>query len=128
MLIDDEARLLSESNDPTAGNEYSRVVIGGLSQGCAASIFCLLGGFSGPDDGQDKRLGGFVGMRGWLPFESEISGLLELGGENEDEDTDDDDDNDPFSHDDDDDDENEDIPASIQALNLIRDVLNLSPL
>ncbi|KAK1147707.1 hypothetical protein N8T08_001052 [Aspergillus melleus] len=126
-LIDDEARLLSESGDPVAGNGYNRVVIGGLSQGCAASVFCLLGGFAGPDDGQDKRLGGFVGMSGWLPFEREISGLLELSGENADEETGGDDDDDPFFHDEDED-EDEDVPASVQALNLVRDVLDLSPL
>lgn len=36
-LIDEEARLLD--------GKYSRVIIGGLSQGCATSIFCLLGAF-----------------------------------------------------------------------------------
>lgn len=40
-MIDKEAELLS--NDPAVGDGYSRVVVGGLSQGCAASVFCLLG-------------------------------------------------------------------------------------
>ncbi|KAH8434994.1 alpha/beta hydrolase [Aspergillus melleus] len=123
-LVDEEARLLGEyeANGPGAGNGYGRVVVGGLSQGCAASVFCLLAGW---EDGQGtKRLGGFVGMSGWLPFERDISGLLGLMGEDGDEDTGDDDDDDPFFHDD----EEKDIPASIQALNLVRDVLDLPPL
>lgn len=120
-LIDDEARLFRESNNPTVSDEYSRIVIGGLSQGCAASVFCLLGGFSGQDSGQHKRLGGFVGMSGWLPFEREIMELLEMNGGDERETEDDD----PFSRDDE---EDEDIPAPIQALNHVRDVLDLPPL
>ncbi|PLN84992.1 putative phospholipase/carboxylesterase [Aspergillus taichungensis] len=120
-LIDDEARLFRESNDPTVSDEYSRIVIGGLSQGCAASVFCLLGGFSGQDSGQLKRLGGFVGMSGRLPFEREITELLESNGGDEGESEDDD----PFSRDDE---EDEDIPAPIQALNHVRDILDLPPL
>ncbi|KAL3472715.1 Phospholipase/Carboxylesterase-domain-containing protein [Aspergillus californicus] len=73
-LIDDEARLFRTANDIPipAGEEYSRIVIGGLSQGCALSVFCLLGGF---------------------PFEKEITGLLKSDGDNESDD-------DPFSRDD----------------------------
>ncbi|KAJ7188942.1 Alpha/Beta hydrolase protein [Mycena filopes] len=41
----------------------SRVLIGGLSQGCAASLHALLN-FQ-PDDG---TLMGYIGMCGWLPF------------------------------------------------------------
>ncbi|KAE8140804.1 Alpha/Beta hydrolase protein [Aspergillus pseudotamarii] len=108
-LIDEEARLLD--------GEYSRVIIGGLSQGCATSIFCLLGGF--PED-KIKPLGGFIGMSGWLPLEREISGLLESGGSESDME-----DDDPFSHDDE---EDEDIPAHVQAINHVRDVLNMPAL
>ncbi|PLB51485.1 alpha/beta-hydrolase [Aspergillus steynii IBT 23096] len=111
-LVDDEARLFKESNSTTE-DVYSRIVIGGLSQGCAASIFGLLGGFSG-------RLGGFVGMSGWLPFESEIVESWNLDVEDDGQD-----DNDPFAHDDEDDGE---IPAFIRALNHVRDVLDLPPL
>lgn len=58
-LVDEEARLLREGNENGAsavGGGYGRVVIGGLSQGCAASVFCLLGGFpslSKEEDGGD---------------------------------------------------------------------------
>lgn len=38
-LIDKEAELLS--NNRVVGDGYSRVMIGTLSQGCAASVFCL---------------------------------------------------------------------------------------
>ncbi|PKY04389.1 putative phospholipase/carboxylesterase [Aspergillus campestris IBT 28561] len=120
-LIDDEARLFRESNDPTVSDGYSRIVIGGLSQGCAASVFCVLGGSPGQDSGQRRRLGGFVGMSGWLPFEREITGLLGLDDEDEGENEDDD----PFSRNDE---EDEDIPAPIQALNHVRDILDLPSL
>ncbi|KAJ7721509.1 putative phospholipase/carboxylesterase, partial [Mycena metata] len=52
-LIDEEAKLV--------GN--SRVIIGGLSQGCAASLHALLN-FQ-PDEG---ALLGYIGLCGWLPF------------------------------------------------------------
>ena len=130
-LVDEEARLLREgnTNDASAvGDGYGRVVIGGLSQGCAAAVFCLLGGFSPLSKGEDggdgetrqSPLGGFIGMSGWLPFEREIAGLL--NGESEAEE---DDDDDPFSHDDEDED---DVPAHIKALNHVRGILDLPPL
>ena len=124
-LVDEEARLLREGNANANGDGYGRVVIGGLSQGCAAAVFCLLGGFpslSNGGDGETRQspVGGFIGMSGWLPFEREIAGLL--NGESEAEE---DDDDDPFSHDDEDED---DVPAHIKALNHVRDILDLPPL
>jgi predicted esterase len=63
-LVEEEAKLLS--NDSAVGDGYSRIVIGGLSQGCAAAVFCLLGGFSSASEyGEGKRLGGYIGMSGW---------------------------------------------------------------
>lgn len=44
-----------------------RIILGGLSQGCAAAIYTLL--FSGLD------LGGFIGWCGWLPFQRAIEDL-----------------------------------------------------
>lgn len=102
---------------------YSRVVIGGLSQGCAASVFCLLGGLS--SHGERQRLGGFIGMSGWLPLEREIAGILKMdnGGQGQSDDGDEDED-DPFAHDSD----GDDIPAHIQAVNHVREVLELPPI
>ncbi|KAF4217021.1 hypothetical protein CNMCM8980_003989 [Aspergillus fumigatiaffinis] len=124
-LIDEEAKLLS--NDPTVDDGYSRVVIGGLSQGCAASVFCLLGGFpSASEDGESKRLGGYIGMSGWLPFEGEISGFLNIdkGDPGESKSGAEEDDDDPFAHDTD----GADVPAHIQAVNHIRDILGMPPI
>lgn len=47
-----------------------RVIIGGLSQGCAAALHVLLnfGGGGGGGGEEEERLGGFIGMSGWLPF------------------------------------------------------------
>ena len=58
------------------GGSSERVVLGGLSQGCAASLVALLL-WDGP------KLGAFMGMCGWLPFcgllEREFREAVELG-------------------------------------------------
>ncbi|KAL4795024.1 Alpha/Beta hydrolase protein [Aspergillus venezuelensis] len=122
-LVEEEAGILSGLEE-TNEDGYSRVIIGGLSQGCAASVFCLLGGAFA------KALGGFIGMSGWLPLEGEVSDVLGMG-ENLDEDGNkDEDDDDPFGHDSDSDfeDGSGPVPAHIQAVNHIRDVLELETL
>lgn len=68
-LISDETRVLGEGN---CG--YGKVVLWGLSQGCAAGIFALLGGWF--DDSEVGALGAFVGMSGWLPFEQQLEEIL----------------------------------------------------
>lgn len=124
-LIDQEAGLLS--NDSAVSDGYGRVVIGGLSQGCAASVFCLLGEFLSAGGGS-KPLGGFIGMSGWLPFEAEIAELLKIEegdqGESGSESEAEEDDDDPFAHDTDCD----DVPVHIQAVNHIRDILGMPPI
>ncbi|MCJ1356220.1 MAG: hypothetical protein MMC33_006214 [Icmadophila ericetorum] len=45
-----------------------KVVLGGISMGCATGLHVLLNGV--------VRLGGFLGLCGWLPLEMEISGYL----------------------------------------------------
>ncbi|KAL4960998.1 Alpha/Beta hydrolase protein [Aspergillus stella-maris] len=107
-LVEEEAGILSGLEEGN-GDGYSRVIIGGLSQGCAAA------------------LGGFIGMSGWLPLEGEMSAILGLD-ENSDEDADEDkDDEDPFDHDSDSDAEDGSgpVPAHVQAVNHVRDVLEL---
>ena len=42
-----------------------RIILGGISQGCATAIHTLLYG--------GIRLGGFIGLNSWLPFEPEIT-------------------------------------------------------
>ena len=56
-----------------------RVVVGGLSQGCAAALHVLLN-FGGP-----FPLAGFVGMSGWLPFAETLDPAVEDGNEDEDD-------------------------------------------
>ncbi|KAG0646939.1 Acyl-thioesterase 1 [Hyphodiscus hymeniophilus] len=41
-----------------------RIILAGISQGCATAIFALLSG--------GIRLGGFIGLSSWLPFQDEI--------------------------------------------------------
>ena len=71
-IIDAEAKAVGAEN----------VLLGGLSQGCAAALFALL--TYRPADGAGTRLGGFLGMSGWLPLRSKIGasakGLAEKSG------------------------------------------------
>lgn len=66
-LIDAEARVLGD---------HKKIILLGLSQGCAAAIFTLLGGYFGQN--RVNALGAFVGMSGWLPFEQELCQILQL--------------------------------------------------
>ena len=56
-LIDTEANIL---NDGAGETGYRKVILGGLSQGCAAGIFTLLGGDFG--ESGNERPGAFFGM------------------------------------------------------------------
>lgn len=49
------------------------IILGGISQGCAASLVTLLL-WEG-----EERLGGVVGMCGWLPYTSQMRGQLMVG-------------------------------------------------
>jgi predicted esterase len=66
-VISEEARILG------AGS-HRKIILWGLSQGCAAGIFTLLGGpvNASPAD----ALGAFVGLSGWLPFEQQLRDIL----------------------------------------------------
>lgn len=160
-LIENEASILGEDG-------HQRVVFGGLSQGCAAAIFTLLGG----NEAGEKRQapGAFVGMSGWLPFEQQLRDILgcdprvedeaELESSHfnaedgdspsdhpEDEYSEDSSDdatedafsdtdcvNDPFSRTTAEDDgfdpfsDGDDVPLAVEALNHVRDILDLAPL
>ncbi|KAL8950204.1 MAG: hypothetical protein Q9222_003751 [Ikaeria aurantiellina] len=48
------------------------VVLGGLSQGCAAALIALL-------MWEGEAIGGVFGMCGWLPFRREVSEVAEMG-------------------------------------------------
>lgn len=66
-LITKEAHILGEGG-------HRKVILWGLSQGCAAAIFTLLGGWS--DITEPKALGAFIGMSGWLPLERHLNEIL----------------------------------------------------
>ncbi|KAL1990862.1 hypothetical protein VTN49DRAFT_5865 [Thermomyces lanuginosus] len=99
-LVEEEAGILGVGG-------YQRVVLGGLSQGCAASIFTLLGGGFGADG--HERLGGFVGLSGWLPFEKQLRDLS-------------------YSQDSDDVDGDDDLFGDDEENNVVGDARRLSPL
>ncbi|KAK8037130.1 alpha/beta-hydrolase [Apiospora marii] len=89
------------------------VYLGGLSQGCAASLVALL-----LWDGEP--LGAFVGMAGWLPYAYRLSSLVTSLPEVEDGDFD------PFRRDEDDEDETqiEERPVD-EAATWLRDQIEL---
>ncbi|GLI80586.1 hypothetical protein PoHVEF18_008941 [Penicillium ochrochloron] len=66
-LIAQEAQILGEGG-------YRKIILWGLSQGCAAGIFTLLGGWN--DSNEEKAVGAFIGMSGWLPFEQQLCDIL----------------------------------------------------
>ncbi|KAF2171804.1 hypothetical protein M409DRAFT_50444 [Zasmidium cellare ATCC 36951] len=107
-MVEDEVKLVGSKN----------VIIGGLSQGCAASLHLLLSyeGGSG-DQGSRKPLGGFVGMSGWLPFAKDVRLILNP------EDSSDDDD-DPFGASG----SRSDASTAVQVCNFIRDNMDLPAL
>jgi predicted esterase len=69
-LVEREAKSLGPGEEG-----YKRVLVGGLSQGCAASSFAFLGGLAG-----EHRLGAFVGMSGWLPLQRNLDDILDVKG------------------------------------------------
>jgi len=64
-IVQNEARQLS----------LKHVFLGGISQGCAMALHVLLG-LDGNMLDSDAGLGGFIGMSGWLPFQSAVNSLL----------------------------------------------------
>ncbi|KAF3920983.1 hypothetical protein ABW20_dc0103629 [Dactylellina cionopaga] len=56
-----------------AGIPSERIIIMGLSQGCAAGAIAVMR--------YPGKLGAFVGMSGWLPFITQLENLLERGGD-----------------------------------------------
>lgn len=76
--LEESARYLRELVRVEVGlldGDLSKVVIGGLSQGCAASLFAVLGGGFG-SNGHEERLGGWFGMSGWLPMQKDLEEIL----------------------------------------------------
>lgn len=51
-----------------------RIILGGISQGCATAIHALLYG--------GIRLGSFIGLSGWLPFQDDIEMLARYSASN----------------------------------------------
>ena len=83
------------------------IVLGGLSQGCAMGLVCLLS--------INFPIGGFIGMSGWLPFQDDIDYLLNVSGDDTAED-------DPFGSDSA---EEEALDLEVKVLNYIRVLLSI---
>lgn len=54
-------------NEESTKIPHKNIILGGLSQGCAMTLICMLG--------LDFSIGGFIGMSGWMPFRDEIEKL-----------------------------------------------------
>ncbi|EPE10200.1 acyl-protein thioesterase [Ophiostoma piceae UAMH 11346] len=54
-----------------AGIPRQNIILGGLSQGCAMALICLIA--------LEQPIGGCVGMSGWLPFQTEIEARAAAG-------------------------------------------------
>jgi lysophospholipase-2 len=48
-----------------------RIIVAGISQGCAAAIHALFN--------HGIRVGGFIGLSSWLPFQTQISAICQRG-------------------------------------------------
>ncbi|KAL2017109.1 hypothetical protein VTK56DRAFT_2581 [Thermocarpiscus australiensis] len=95
-----------------AGN----VVLGGISQGCAAGLMAMV-------LWEGEALGGYLGMCGWLPFEKDIREVVGHGEEMEMEEgtTRSEEDFDPFDRGDGDDGSEGDVPRDLSA-NAVREL------
>ncbi|KAK2769435.1 hypothetical protein FQN53_006200 [Emmonsiellopsis sp. PD_33] len=58
------------------GGRSERVVLGGISQGMATALWALL---CSPGRVNKGKIGGFIGMCGWLPFTNKIESLQSPG-------------------------------------------------
>jgi predicted esterase len=102
-------RGLIEQEVKQVGN--GKVVLGGLSQGCAAGL-CVMLGLAG----EVGYLGGFIGMSGWLPWRTGLEEILRQETVEENDDN-------PFGTD-----EAAEERVEMQAVNYFRDVTDLPPL
>ncbi|CAG5187561.1 uncharacterized protein ALTATR162_LOCUS11729 [Alternaria atra] len=62
LVVEEEANVVGSQN----------VILVGISQGCATGIFALLA--------SGIRVGGFVGLNGWLPLADEVQGITKVPG------------------------------------------------
>ncbi|KAK4865004.1 hypothetical protein LT330_001627 [Penicillium expansum] len=69
--------LISQEVHILGAGSHQKIILWGLSQGCAAGIFTLLGGWL--DASKIRTIGAFVGMSGWLPFEQQLQEILRCG-------------------------------------------------
>ncbi|KAF3185838.1 hypothetical protein TWF788_003888 [Orbilia oligospora] len=60
-------------DEVSSGISPSNIILGGLSQGCAASIYALLT--------FDEKLGAYIGMSGWFPFVKYVNESLQETGQ-----------------------------------------------
>ncbi|KAF2763199.1 alpha/beta-hydrolase [Pseudovirgaria hyperparasitica] len=110
-------------------HDARKVILGGLSQGCAASLHVLLNWQSSEDE--SSHLGGYFGMSGWLPFASDLDPRAEACKNSDDKDEDGEDD--MFGSDNEEDTDTPREPESLQSIqrkaaNVARDIASLTTL
>ena len=104
-ILDEESQKVAHKN----------IILGGLSQGCATALCCLLS--------LNFPLGGFIGMSGWLPFQKEIEAATRDEDDSSNENPLGSDTDDPFEHSEE---KSQDIQDPIvRVMDLTRDLLCL---
>ncbi|KAJ5374894.1 Phospholipase/carboxylesterase/thioesterase [Penicillium concentricum] len=76
--------LISEEVHILGAGSHRKIILWGLSQGCAAGVFTLLGGWL--DASEASTIGAFVGMSGWLPFEQQLHEILRCDSDSDSDD------------------------------------------
>ncbi len=104
-LISEESKLVPRAN----------IILGGLSQGCAMALICLLA--------MDCPIGGFIGMSGWLPFSHDMINLMGVDASSTGGELCPSDDENPFAESDGPDQEHEDPAATV--LSYVKDLISL---
>lgn len=95
--------ILDILNQERAKVSQKNILLGGLSQGSAMGVVCLLA--------MEFPIGGFVGMSGWMPYQQDIQDLL-------------DEDDNPFGSESGGDDESGEKEPVVKAMEFIRDLLS----
>ena len=114
-IIHDESKLIPCEN----------IILGGLSQGCATALYALLTFELPPTNDSSNipslRLGAVIGMSGWLPFRKAIDETVVPPRDDSPR-------YNPFRSDDENDDDRQVVCKEIEALNFLRDNIDLPPL
>jgi len=111
-LEESYGEILSILNREAEEVSPKNVILGGLSQGCAMALICLLA--------IDFPIGGFIGMSGWLPLRHDIEPLVKERAEDSPSDE-----GNPFGDSDDGEEADEPVDPVVKVVSYVRDSLDI---